>query len=415
MYFATIHRMAHQRGSSLGRRTILYCRLAAGLLMVCSALLLMPTRAHAQGDNSPGRPPIGAAPAGITPVEMLPGETISLEALSAAATPSAATSTESDSAEIIHVIEVGDNLTNVAQRYNIAPGELAAYNHILDYNHVIIGQKLRIPPVGVKIADAAVESTLAVEAPVESKTLPGFDGYHVIRKGESLGGIARLYNLTLDELIALNDITDINIVQMGKMLRLTADVEPATHATRPELAEILYVVEKGDNLSKIARAHSSTIEQIMSDNNLTTDSVHVGQELRILPPSDAAEAFGVNAPVDGERRIVIDLSDQTLTAYQGDVVVLHSIVSTGKDATPTRVGEYAIYLKYKSQHMYGDDYDLPGVPWVMYYDDEYAIHGAYWHANFGVPTSHGCTNMTIPEAKALYTWAPEGTPVTVQW
>jgi LysM repeat protein len=400
MYFATVHRMAHRRAKSLGRRAILHCRLAAGLLMVCSALLLMPNAAHAQSDNSPGRPPIGANPAGITPVEMLPGETISLERLS-----NAATSAENDSAEIIHVIEVGDNLTQVARQYGVEPADLAAYNQILDFNHVVIGQKLRIPPVGVTITEPAIAE----------ESVPGFDGYHVVRKGESLSGIARLYNLTLDELMALNDITDINIVQMGKMLRLTADVEPASNATKPELAEILYVVEKGDTLSKIAKAHSSTIEQIMSDNHLTTDSVHVGQELRILPPSDAAEAFGVNAPVDGERKIVIDLSDQTLTAYQGDVVVLHSIVSTGKDATPTRVGEYAIYLKYKSQHMSGDDYDLPGVPWVMYYDDEYAIHGAYWHANFGIPTSHGCTNMTIPEAKALYTWAPEGTPVIVQW
>ena len=64
--------------------------------------------------------------------------------------------------------------------------------------------------------------------------------------------------------------------------------------------------------------------------------------------------------------------------------------------------------------MSGDDYDLPGVPWVMYYYDEYAIHGAYWHANFGTPTSHGCTNMTIAEAKALYSWAPLGTKVIVQ-
>jgi lipoprotein-anchoring transpeptidase ErfK/SrfK len=43
-----------------------------------------------------------------------------------------------------------------------------------------------------------------------------------------------------------------------------------------------------------------------------------------------------------------------------------------------------------------------------------AIHGAYWHANFGIPTSHGCTNMSIPESKALYSWAPLGTRVIVQ-
>jgi lipoprotein-anchoring transpeptidase ErfK/SrfK len=50
----------------------------------------------------------------------------------------------------------------------------------------------------------------------------------------------------------------------------------------------------------------------------------------------------------------------------------------------------------------------------MYYYDEFAIHGAYWHSNFGFPTSHGCTNMTIPESRALFAWAPLGTPVIVQ-
>jgi lipoprotein-anchoring transpeptidase ErfK/SrfK len=50
----------------------------------------------------------------------------------------------------------------------------------------------------------------------------------------------------------------------------------------------------------------------------------------------------------------------------------------------------------------------------MYYDEDRAIHGAYWNPNLGIPTTHGCTNMSIPESKALYSWAPLGTPVTVE-
>jgi lipoprotein-anchoring transpeptidase ErfK/SrfK len=198
------------------------------------------------------------------------------------------------------------------------------------------------------------------------------------------------------------------------MLRLREDIAPPKNATQPELDEVIHEVERGESLSEIAAAYSTTVEQIMVDNDLASEEVRIGQELRILPPTDASVAFGVDAPLDGERRIVIDLSEQTLSAYQGDVRVLFSIVSTGKAATPTRPGEFAIYQKLKAQDMSGDDYNLPGVPWVMYYDGENAIHGAYWHANFGIPTSHGCTNMTIGDARALYTWAPEGTPVTVQ-
>jgi LysM repeat protein len=306
--------------------------------------------------------------------------------------------------DLIHEIVAGDTLTNVAQRYHVEPANLATYNQILDYNNVIIGQKLRIPPVGVTITEPA------------EVAVPGADGYHVVRMGESLSAIARLYNMTLDELMALNDIDDPNIVQMGMMLRLIDGVESPEKAIQPELTVVTHKIKRGETLAEIAQQYYTTVAQIRADNEMTDaePKLKVGQELRIFPPATALQAFGIDAPIDGERKIVIDLSDQSLTAYQGDVVVLHTIVSTGKASTPTRVGEFATYLKYKSQHMSGEGYDLPGVPWVMYYDDEYAIHGAYWHANFGIPTSHGCTNMTIPESKALYTWAPMGTRVIVE-
>jgi lipoprotein-anchoring transpeptidase ErfK/SrfK len=49
----------------------------------------------------------------------------------------------------------------------------------------------------------------------------------------------------------------------------------------------------------------------------------------------------------------------------------------------------------------------------MYYSGGFAIHGAYWHENFGTPVSHGCVNLRVPEAKALYDWASVGTRVVV--
>jgi LysM repeat protein len=293
-------------------------------------------------------------------------------------------------------------LSTVAKEYNVEIANLAAYNQILDYNHVVLGQKLRIPPAGVTITKPAVE------------TLPGADGYHVVREGDSMSAIARRYALTLEELMELNEIDEPNLVRMGTMLRVTGKVEMPSTVTAAELAVMTYTVQPGDSLSEIAQAYYTTVEQLRHDNKLSDMKISKGQELLIYPPATSLEAFGVDAPMDGERKIIIDLSEQTLTAYQGDVRVLHSLVSTGKDATPTLAGEFAIFQKLKTQHMSGEDYDLPGVPWVMYYYDEFAIHGAYWHANFGIPTSHGCTNMTIPESKALFAWAPLGTPVIVQ-
>jgi lipoprotein-anchoring transpeptidase ErfK/SrfK len=65
--------------------------------------------------------------------------------------------------------------------------------------------------------------------------------------------------------------------------------------------------------------------------------------------------------------------------------------------------------------MQGPGYDVPDVPFTMYYYRGYAIHGAYWHNNFGTPVSHGCTNVAVNHAEWLFDWADVGTPVVVHY
>jgi lipoprotein-anchoring transpeptidase ErfK/SrfK len=109
----------------------------------------------------------------------------------------------------------------------------------------------------------------------------------------------------------------------------------------------------------------------------------------------------------------VDLSAQRLMAHQDGKIVLTAVVSTGIRAYPTRTGRFRIYAKYRSTAMSGPGYYLPGVPWTMFYSGGFAIHGTYWHKNFGRPMSHGCINMKTPEAKWLYAWAPVGTLVVI--
>jgi len=116
-----------------------------------------------------------------------------------------------------------------------------------------------------------------------------------------------------------------------------------------------------------------------------------------------------------DRWISIDLSEQRLIAWEGNQVVYAVIVSTGKDATPTRTGTFAIKTKYPVARMIGPGYDVPDVPFTMYYDGGMAIHGAYWHNNFGTPVSHGCTNVAVNHAEWLFDWASVGTPVVVHY
>jgi lipoprotein-anchoring transpeptidase ErfK/SrfK len=65
--------------------------------------------------------------------------------------------------------------------------------------------------------------------------------------------------------------------------------------------------------------------------------------------------------------------------------------------------------------MWGDNYYLPDVPYVMYFADYLAIHGTYWHDNFGYPMSHGCVNLPTWAAEWLYYWAGYGTPVWIHY
>lgn len=137
----------------------------------------------------------------------------------------------------------------------------------------------------------------------------------------------------------------------------------------------------------------------------------------------------------GRRSIVVDVSDQQLTAYQGDRIILQTPISTGLEPNLTEIGAFHVRMKFPSQDMsgftsstgevlsvgdngggqVGEQYSVEDVPNVMYINfDAEAMHGAYWHNHFGQPMSHGCINLPLDVAAFLYDWAPLGTAVTVQ-
>jgi lipoprotein-anchoring transpeptidase ErfK/SrfK len=132
-----------------------------------------------------------------------------------------------------------------------------------------------------------------------------------------------------------------------------------------------------------------------------------------------AQTEWINAWVDdlknsNQRWIQIDLSRQSLTAWEGGYPVYSVLVSTGDWEDPTPTGVFEIQSMHHIARMQGPGYDIPDVPFVMYYDGHYAIYGTYWHSSFGVPVSNGCTNVAINHAEWLFYWASLGTPVIVQ-
>lgn len=141
----------------------------------------------------------------------------------------------------------------------------------------------------------------------------------------------------------------------------------------------------------------------------------------------------------GKKKIVVSIADQYMWAYMGDTVVLESYVSTGIEPNHTETGNFHVRMKYDKQSMSGftnasgevvalgdsadNDgktppgaipYDVKDVPWVMYFDfDAEALHGAYWHNNFGQRMSHGCINQPVDVAAFMFEFAPLGTEVIV--
>lgn len=132
-----------------------------------------------------------------------------------------------------------------------------------------------------------------------------------------------------------------------------------------------------------------------------------------------AEYLLTSNALQGERWIEVDLSDYRLTAYIGSVPVLETIVVTGAPDTPTVVGEFYIWWKLRSQTMEGAgpdgvEYRQEDVPYVMYFYQDWAIHGAYWRNSFGYAASHGCVNVEVDTSRLLYQFADVGTRVVVK-
>ncbi len=116
-----------------------------------------------------------------------------------------------------------------------------------------------------------------------------------------------------------------------------------------------------------------------------------------------------------QRWIEINLTTQRLIAWEGNRSVYGVLISTGRAETPTLPGVFAIQSKREIDQMVGENYNVPDVPFAMYYNGGYAIHGAYWHHNFGTPMSHGCTNVAVDHAEWLFNWANVGTSVVIHY
>ena len=338
-----------------------------------------------------------------------------------------------------HVVQRGENLYRIALHFGISVDALTKANNITNASRIFAGQTLIIPDYN------------PAPATVENPTLAGTPTKYTVTYGDTLASIASKFGMTVDQLMKINSLDNPNRILRGQELTVWSTTpvdEPA--ATTPEItvdaaptpASVVeaaapvqpppsstYTVQVGEHLSQIANRFGVSWVDIATANGISNaDQIYAGQTLTIpgvsgnlntsvgTITSPSVPQFVPDPPtIYVGRQVVVDLSDQMVYAYQDGVLVRSLRVSTGLPGSTTVLGDYKVYHMLESQRMTGPGYDLPGVPYVMYFYQGYALHGTYWHNNFGHPMSHGCVNMPTPEAEWFYNNFVEiGTPVHVE-
>lgn len=118
----------------------------------------------------------------------------------------------------------------------------------------------------------------------------------------------------------------------------------------------------------------------------------------------------------GGQSIEVNLSQQHLYAWQGGTIVFDVAISSGRAGYETPIGTFSVTRKAALEDMQGLDYYQPDVPWILYFTAAgHAVHGVYWHNNFGTPMSHGCVGAPVWAARWLYDWGYVGMPIWIHY
>jgi len=294
---------------------------------------------------------------------------------------------------VIHIVQRGETAYSIARRYGTSVEAITSANGIVNPNWIYTGQRLIIPTRGSP-----------------STTV------YTVQRGDTLFSIARRHGTTTNTLAWLNGLSNPNFIWAGQRLRLNSSSSPpsparpgTTWAREPSSGSRVHLVQPGEILIRIARRYNTTAWALARANNLANPSyIYVGQRLIIPEESGQEPSPGSGG---GEKWIDVNLTTQRLVAYEEDRAVYSAVVSTGTAERPTVTGRYRIQRKYRYKDMsYPGYYYLPDVPYVIYFYSGYAIHGTYWHNNFGTPMSFGCVNLTISDAQWLFDWTTPSLP-----
>jgi LysM repeat protein len=242
---------------------------------------------------------------------------------------------------------------------------------------------------------------------------------HTVQRGENLYRIALRYGTTVNAIVAANGLANPNRIYVGQRLVIPGDTGSAGTTAPSATTGSTYVVQRGDTLSGIARRFGTTTTSLARLNGIANPSlIYIGQVLRLSGTGTAP------APSGGSKRIVVDLSEQHLYAYEGSRLVYSFVASSGAAPYYTRTGEFSVLSKIPNA--YGSSWGFWMPHWLGIYWAGSAQNGIHalpvsasgqtlWASCLGRPMSYGCIVLGSHEAQLLYNWAQIGTPVSIRY
>ncbi len=322
------------------------------------------------------------------------------------ATPARAA--ELNEGSVIHVVQWGETLFSIARRYGTSVEAICAANGIADPTRICAGQRLVVPSSNVPAAPAAAGAT------------------HIVQAGENLYRIGLRYGTTAMALAELNGIYNPAQVVVGQTLVIPGSPTVPAVAYQPEHASTTHTVQPGETLTVIAHRYGVTTWTLVQANNIANPALILPGQVLVIPRSSSLATASAPAPAaaGGGKRIVVDLSEQHLYAYQGEVLAYSFVASTGMPGAGTLPGTFRVLDKYPNA--YASTWNLQMPHWLGIYwagSLENGIHALpilpngqrLWEGYLGTPVSFGCIILGTQEARTLYEWAEIGTPVVVQF
>ena len=295
-------------------------------------------------------------------------------------------------APVVHIVQNGETLAAIAGRYGTTTQALMRQNSLRNPDKVYAGQQL------------IVQAGTGDQA--------GASGVYVVRRGQTLGSIARQNGVSVEALKAANGLRS-DTVFVGQRLTIPTGVVAATGGGN------VYVVKPGDTLSGIARQQGVSLASLAKLNGIATDTlVKVGQKLQV--------AGGAEQPAArrGPKKIVVSISQQRCWRYEGTRLLNTWTCSTGRKGWGTSTGTFRVQSKLRKA--FGSTWNIWMPYWLGIYWSgrvENGIHGLPWNAKTGSRTwaglvgtkiTYGCVMLNDVSMKTLWNWADIGTTVVIK-